>query len=243
MYPFVEFRMPSYALWATIGVICAVTFLFIRAEKFNISFKKMLLYIVSGGIFLLIGSRVFFIIGSIPNLIKDFEPSKLLHYLFHGGIVFYGGMFGFLFGILMLSKKLNDSTDNMLSYFVPAIPLFHIFGRIGCFFSGCCYGIPCNIGFPMAFDPQTIRFPVQLAESTCNICIFLFLVLLENKKSQKNILSIYLLIYAICRFCLEFLRDDSVRGIWGNISTAQIISIAVFIIVVAKYCRTISFKK
>lgn len=37
----------------------------------------------------------------------------------------------------------------------------------------------------------------------------------------------YLVLYAICRFVLEFLRGDSVRGIWFGLSISQWISLGI----------------
>ena len=53
---------------------------------------------------------------------------------------------------------------------------FHMFGRIGCFFAGCCYGKEANWGFALENEPEILRIPIQLIESGC-----IFIILLVNK--------------------------------------------------------------
>ena len=80
----------------------------------------------------------------------------------------------------------------------------------------------------MEFD----RVPVQLIESAFEFLMFIVFVVLEKRNSELYSLSNYLVIYAIFRFVVEFYRGDEVRGIWmGGLSTAQLISVLIVIIV------------
>lgn len=229
MIPYFTFIFSSYTFLAAIGFLCVAIYLFFRMERFNVEFNTLVFYIIIGALFLFLGSRIIFIISCIPMLKNNFSVSQLIHYIFYGGIVFYGGMLGILAAIKICSKIKKQHETEMFNYFTPAIPLFHIWGRMGCFFGGCCYGKPWEWGFPMAADPEIVRIPVQLMESVCNIAIFIILVTYE-KKNQNNsvkLLPIYLKLYAICRFILEFFRGDINRGMWGFLSTSQIISLII----------------
>ncbi|MEE0999167.1 MAG: prolipoprotein diacylglyceryl transferase family protein, partial [Treponemataceae bacterium] len=46
---------------------------------------------------------------------------------------------------------------------------------------------------------------------------------------------LYIVCYSILRFILEFYRGDSVRGLFGGISTSQIISIILFVLAITTY--------
>ena len=64
-----------------------------------------------------------------------------------------------------------------------ASPLFHIFGRLGCFLSGCCFGVESSVGFVyhhcLIEEANGVsRFPVQLVEAFANLFIFLLLFIL-----------------------------------------------------------------
>lgn len=181
----------------------------------------------------------------IPSMETGHIVNDFLHYLLHGGIVFYGGLLGLLLGISILAKIKKDDLKNIYNFAAPAIPLFHMWARIGCLFAGCCYGIPWNWGVIMADSPETVRFPVQIAESICDFIIFGVVMYYEKRlRKDGDNLKVYMLAYAFCRFILEFFRGDEVRGIWGKMSTAQIISIMIILCYFIKsICKEKEFKK
>ena len=177
------------------------------------------------------------VIYIVQNLSLIDSIKKFVEYAIgiFGGAVFYGGLFG---GLLVGYKYLkNRKLDTYIPILIPLIPLFHCFGRIGCFLSGCCFGIQSNIGFTYHYAPNpaangVVRFPVQLIEAILNFFLFVLLTHIQKKGTLKNhILSLYLIIYAFIRFFLEFLRGDLIRGVYLGLSVSQYISIIILIIV------------
>ena len=128
-------------------------------------------------------------------------------------------------------------------------PVFHIFGRLGCFFGGCCYGVECKFGFAAHGNTITdigevTRFPVQLLESFCNLCIaIIILSVLKKQKLSGRVFYLYLIMYATVRFFDEFLRGDEVRGFVFGVSTSQFISVIVFLYALAVLILKNSYKK
>jgi hypothetical protein len=105
----------------------------------------------------------------------------------------------------------------------------HAFGRIGCFWGGCCYGQPYEpfgVIYPYGSRPfekfgAVPVFPVQLVESLFLILLFLVCIFII----KKNLIAPYLTSYGIFRFIIEFCRGDD-RGIIINpaLSPSQYIS-------------------
>lgn len=150
--------------------------------------------------------------------------------LIFGGSIFYGGLFGgFAAAWLYLVRR--KEKKYLVDIVAPAIPLFHFFGRVGCFFGGCCFGIESPVGFRytraiIESANGVTRFPVQLAEAFFNLLIFF--ILAKNRKRpffRGKLIFFYLLFYGTCRFLLEFIRGDEYRGIWFFFSTSQWLSI------------------
>lgn len=227
--PIFDIKLPAYALFATVGLMFAVIFLYFRIERIDLSFKEYLVCLSICTVSALLGSRIMFVLAMIPQI--EITVSNILYYMINGGIVFYGGMLGVLLGVCLFSKIRKKNTKAIMDTIAPAIPLFHFWARIGCLFAGCCYGIPWSWGVIMQDSPDVIRFPVQFVESVCCLLIFIILLYREKKNKWDNNIFVYLIAYGICRFLLEYFRGDTIRGIWSiGMSTAQIVSAIIIII-------------
>ena len=116
------------------------------------------------------------------------------------------------------------------------MPLFHAFGRIGCFLAGCCYGK--KLSTPIVIGTiEFARIPVQIIESMAEFILFIVLFILSKKNRDIDLLRIYLVIYAVIRFADEFLRGDKIRGIYGGVSTAQWISLIILFVYGLEYIK------
>lgn len=226
--------VPAYGLFAILGAFFAMILSYFRVQRLDFSFKRFLLMV---GIIVLgcvLGSKALFILTELPKIIEGFTVQKTLQIIWTSGFVFYGGLLGAIGALRVFARMTHIPFHELSCIVTPAFPLFHAIGRIGCFFAGCCYGIQNSWGVAMANDPDIVRIPVQLFESLTEFTIFLTLLLIE-KRSQKgspNLLCAYLVMYSLCRFFLEFLRGDLIRGIWIlGLSTSQIISILIFAII------------
>jgi phosphatidylglycerol:prolipoprotein diacylglycerol transferase len=220
------------------------------AKRFKYDYSDLILFLLIASIGVVIGSHLLYMIVNYKNVIYVVNNIKKIdtferffnasNYLF-GGSVFYGGLIGGIIVGYVISKK-DTKYLNFLDIGFTSIPLFHFFGRIGCFLGGCCYGIKSKIGFMYTVNPileanGVRRFPVQIAEAIFNIVLFSFLNhLLCHKKMRNKLSYVYLIIYSVGRFFIEFLRGDTYRGIWWSISTSQIISILIILILIIRLC-------
>ncbi|MCL2556335.1 MAG: prolipoprotein diacylglyceryl transferase [Firmicutes bacterium] len=166
------------------------------------------------------------------------------------GITWYGMLIGslsslallhYLANLIFVKKKgkplLENNRRTYLNTAAPSMALAHFWGRIGCFAAGCCYGVVSNflgVVYPNRTHGAYPRFAVQLVEAGILLAIFLVLMLVKNKKVQDNRLFIYLGVYAVARFVLEFFRDDFRGGLFAfmGLSPAQFVSICLIIFVV-----------
>ena len=232
MAPYIHLIIPTYGFMAVLGIITAVSWLYyrsIKVEKYCIDFKDFLWLCLFCGVGCLIGSRLLFVVTQIPELISDFSFMHLIQKVFGGGFVFYGGLLGALAANVIFCKVKKYNLDDVMDFTVPAFALFHAFGRVGCFFAGCCYGFkfenPVIIYDFMLFN----YFPIQLVEVLFEIVMFFIL----KGAPDGSTLKTYLLSYAVFRFVVEFFRGDEARGIWLGISTSQWVSL--FIILSCMY--------
>ena len=121
------------------------------------------------------------------------------------------------------------------------IPFIHAFGRIGCFCAGCCYGRPYEgigaVVFPEhSFALSGVKlFPIQLVEAVCLLIIAMVIFIFQIVKALNYSLDVYLFLYGIVRFVLEYFRYDDARGKLFFLSTSQCISIVMILIAVLHF--------
>lgn len=225
-----------YGLMIAIGLITGISIAILRSKKHGLLKQDVLFASFFGCIGLFIGAKLLYVLIMLPQLIQSFKqlmtaPDLLLAF-FLGGFVFYGGLIGAVLGIYIYCRLFKLSFLPLLDHLIPSIPIIHAFGRLGCFFAGCCYGIPYSGVLSVSFHndlsaPADISlFPVQLTESAINLVAGILLLLYASKQRAGGKLSgIYLLYYAIMRFFLEFLRGDIERGQLLGLSSSQWISL------------------
>lgn len=121
------------------------------------------------------------------------------------GISFYPGLLGFLGAAALAALLLRLPVAGTMNTIAPSVPLLHAFGRVGCWFGGCCYGVPV---YWSLFGRTIPNLPTQLMEAA--FCLGLFFMLQYKVKTHR--VPVYLSTYAVWRFFLEFLRGDEHRG-------------------------------
>ncbi len=164
--------------------------------------------------------------------------------LFQIGGVFYGGLILALLVAVLYMRKQKMNFWQSADILTMGIPIGHAIGRFGCFFAGCCWGKPASAGlhFPFAVtfrNPEAAElvgtplgvplYDTQLIEAGFLIVLFgLMVYFYRSKNFHGRQLAIYLMLYGVLRFFVEFYRGDP-RGSVGMLSTSQLISAAGFI--------------
>ncbi len=239
---------PWYMLAALAGILTSLFFTYFLAKKRGYDEVSVFIALLVGAGTSLIGSHLLYgivnyrlIITAVTNLDKLDSFGTFINWVqeIFGGSVYYGGLItGMIGGWLYLRHAVKGDRAPYVDMCAIALPLFHGFGRIGCFLAGCCYGVESSCGFTYHYSViesanGVSRFPVQLCEAALNFLLFFLLwQLFRRNKARGKLIWLYLLIYPIYRFILEFFRGDTYRGFVGFLSTSQIVSL-IFIVISA----------
>ena len=233
----------------TYGVCMALGFLLCWNIFERISGRKdlsnLLVAMLLSGI---IGSRIAYVIEHWEFINTPWQIIRIDQ----GGLMFYGGLILALtvFLVWCVCRKENPLAvgDNLAT----VIPLGHAFGRIGCFFYGCCYGKRSESAWAVSFPRDSPAWyeqfrageiiygetsslpvlPTQLFEAFALVIFFAILFVLRSRVRDKApgiTTGAYLAGYAVIRFALEYLRGDP-RAAVGPFSISQTISLVMFII-------------
>ncbi len=248
MFPYFELlgkTVGMYAVCAMLGLLLCGFLCAALGKHHGICLEDIVVVFIVTGCGILFGGHLLYGILQIKNMIFYIQGLDSLTFSAiisclasgFGGSVFYGGFLGSLAAVSIYGKR-KGALPIYLDLLAISTPLFHTFGRIGCFLGGCCYGIESPFGFVVHNNPYipeingVSRFPVQLLEAALNLLIFILIFKLYGKERIRGkLILIYMATYAPIRFALEFLRGDSARGGFLIFSTSQWISLLIFPIV------------
>lgn len=234
----------SYGFMIAMGVIAGVSYMAVRGKKeLGLTFdtaNSLFLYIFVAAF---VGGKVFLFFENPSYYVN--EPEKLLT---GRGFVFYGS---FLFAIPTMYwffKRKKLPVYQMLDIMAITTCLVHMFGRIGCFMAGCCYGKPTDSILGTSFtdpacyaDPKNVPLhPTQIYEAGYIFLVGVVLWYLRSKKKfHGQLFLLYLVLYGAGRFVLEYFRGDIARGfvIRNYLSHSQLIALVMVAGVMMIYYR------
>ena len=219
-----------YGIMIAVGILFAFLVLFRYSKKLGLPGKLTDLVYYDGIVSILLGFGFAALFQATYNYIE--HPENGFH--LGEGITFLGGMIGGTVVYLIIWMIFRKKVPGNLYYIMPVIPCMitvgHAFGRIGCFFAGCCYGKPTDsifgVQFPGAYFEQLGKVhPTQLYEAAFLFVLFGVLTWLLLKKKFQYTMTVYLASYGVFRFLIEFLRYDD-RGQLGKLlSPSQTMSL------------------
>ena len=235
-----------FAAWHVLAYLCR------RIERPFDPLGNLVISLMVSGV---VGSRIAYVIEHWHSEFAA-NPMSVIR-VDQGGLMFYGGFIlaaAVFMGWCFFKKEKPLALADLLSV---VIPLGHAFGRIGCFFYGCCYGRQCDSSLSVSFPRGSPAWyeqlnaaqiasaakeslpvlPTQLFEAAANLLLFLALFLFYRRFSRGTT-ALYLIGYAIIRFGMEYLRGDP-RAAVGPFSISQTISLALFAIGSVLLVRTV----
>ena len=228
----------SMVVMIFIGAIAASVLFFLYLNKNGVDRKSFidLMVVIVTTIFAAI---IFAILTeNIYEAIKASINGQIPHWTwamtFYGG--FAGGVVTFVLVYRLYYIKYNPPVMDHILRIVPAcIALGHGFGRIGCFLSGCCYGIETHTCADIYFPIHDHAYlPTQLYEMGFLFLLAAALAFLAFKHITNYTMLIYLGAYATFRFILEFFRGDE-RGQLAGLSPSQYWCILMLLLIVPLY--------
>lgn len=237
-----SFHLATYGVMAALGMILGLTVVFRLARQQGLDPDKMwnlgVLVIFAG----IVGSKLLYIINEWGYTYHGISDIFSLSTMQAGG-VFSGGLVLAIIAAVWYLRRNKISFLRATDVFAPGLALGHALGRVGCFAAGCCYGretsVPWGVIFtdPRARDitgtPLGVRIhPTQLYEMVAELMNFVLLYFLaKRKRFEGEVIGLYLFLYGIERFVIEFFRGDGGRGVLfgGMMSGTQAISIALVV--------------
>lgn len=165
-----------------------------------------------------------------------------------GGFAILGAMVGALCGVLLMVWVYRIETIPFLDLIGAYALLAHGIARIGCFISGCCYGMQwfassCAVVYthPYALAPLHVPlFPAQLVMSAVSLIGFVVCYRLYQMRGRRDglVFGVYMLWESGARFLIDFLRGDR-DVLYGPLGLYQYVAVGIMVCVVYYLTRVV----
>lgn len=189
----------GYGLAVTLGILVGTWISGLAARKKNI--WDVLPWVVIPGI---MGARLYHVI--------DWwwyyrDHLSLVVAVWTGGLGIYGGIGGGILGLWWWCRRQRQKLTDWLDVAAVGLPLGQAIGRWGNYFNQELYGLKTDLPWGIYIEAAGARFhPLFAYESLWNLLVF---SIIWRQRHQPGVFALYLGLYSLGRFGLEWLRLES----------------------------------
>ncbi len=243
LYQGQSFTLVGFGLFVGIGTLLAAlhTIFYLGAYQIipqNFQISQLALYVA------VVAPISGYIMTRILDIKTWLSGEKLfIEYIRTVSFGLWGSLTGGLIMITAFASLNNIPLLALLDAFALGVPLAQAFGRVGCLNYGCCHGKECSSDHQPGvryFDSKTkvLRFnpelrgkrlhPTQVYSVFANAAIYLSILtvsLIWDGRPIGMLVAIYMGLYGIKRFNVEFLRGEFPRVYFSGLTIWQWFSI------------------
>lgn len=233
-----DFPIRAYGLILSLSIILATGVAYFLAKQDG----RWHNYIVDIGIY----SGIAGIVGARLWDVFFFDWAYYSHhlseifYVWQGGMAIQGGIvFGVGAGIIYARRHKIDILA-LADIVAPAIILGQAIGRCANLLNGDAFGAPTGSNFGIIYPETTLAYhtygaqplwPAEVWEGQIDFVIFALLLIFRAFPHAKGqAFSLYIMLYSLARFGLEFLRGDYANPVFLSFTSAQTTSLVAFIL-------------
>lgn len=242
------FTIRFYGIILVIGAVAGTVLAYFEAKRRDqdpeLVWDAMIWALILG----IVGARIWHIFTPEPSLVEVGITTRfyLTHPLdalavWNGGLGIPGGVIGGSLGLWIFARRNKLNFLTWMDIGAPGLALAQAIGRWGNFINQELYGPPTDLPWGIPIDPayrlpeymnETHFHPLFLYESLWNLANMGLLLWLSRRYGERlkpgTLMLVYLIVYPVGRFMLEFIRPNS--PMTGGVQTNQAIMGAVAVV-------------
>lgn len=233
-----DFPIRAYGLILSLSIILATGVAYFLAKQDGRWHNHIVDIGIYSGIAGIVGARlwdVFFFDWAYYS-----HHLSEIFYVWQGGMAIQGGIvFGVGAGIIYARRHKIDILA-LADIVAPAIILGQAIGRCANLLNGDAFGAPTGSNFGIIYPETTLAYhtygaqplwPAEVWEGQIDFVIFALLLIFRAFPHAKGqAFSLYIMLYSLARFGLEFLRGDYATPVFLSFTSAQTTSLVAFIL-------------
>lgn len=233
-----DFPIRAYGLILSLSIILATGVAYFLAKQDGRWHNHIVDIGIYSGIAGIVGARlwdVFFFDWAYYS-----HHLSEIFYVWQGGMAIQGGIvFGVGAGFIYARRHKIDILA-LADIVAPAIILGQAIGRCANLLNGDAFGAPTGSNFGIIYPETTLAYhtygaqplwPAEVWEGQIDFVIFALLLIFRAFPHAKGqAFSLYIMLYSLARFGLEFLRGDYATPVFLSFTSAQTTSLVAFIL-------------
>lgn len=233
-----DFPIRAYGLILSLSIILATGVAYFLAKQDGRWHNHIVDIGIYSGIAGIVGARlwdVFFFDWAYYS-----HHLSEIFYVWQGGMAIQGGIvFGVGAGIIYARRHKIDILA-LADIVAPAIILGQAIGRCANLLNGDAFGAPTGGNFGIIYPETTLAYhtygaqplwPAEVWEGQIDFVLFALLLIFRAFPHAKGqAFSLYIMLYSLARFGLEFLRGDYATPVFLSFTSAQTTSLVAFIL-------------
>ncbi len=228
-------RLQFYGLIIAIAALVGYWLMLRRKETYEVESNDVdtlfFIVLVTG----FIGARVYHVLSELGYYLANLDQ---LFAVWNGGLSIFGAALGGMLGLLVYNQVTKKySLIQLLDWMVPGLAVGQLIGRFGNFVNYEIYGTPTEVPWKMyvpsefrlpPFEPYLYFHPLFLYEAAGSAVILVLLLRLKLPKGYLFLLWLFL--YNMMRFFLEFLRVGSIT--YGTVRVNAVVSLVLVVLAI-----------
>ena len=184
-----------------------------EARRLHLDEDKVVSVILVALVAGVLGARMLYVLEHVSEFRREWGSVLAL---WQGGLTLYGGLVAGVFAGLVMARRLGLPIWVTADALAPSLAIGGVFGRVGCFMNGCCYGRPTRLPWGVTFPADSFAgldfgnakiHPSQLYFALAGLVLFGIVWFVRKRMSPPGTLFWFsLLLYAAVRIPLDLTR-------------------------------------
>jgi phosphatidylglycerol:prolipoprotein diacylglycerol transferase len=222
-------HLRSYGLLMALAFVVG-TFLGLReARRLGLDEDKVVNVILVTLVASVLGARLLYVLEHLAEFRREWTSALAL---WQGGLTLYGGIVAGTFAGLLAARRMGLPVWVVADALTPALALGTVFGRVGCFLNGCCYGQPTSRPWGVVFPRDSFAYlefgdrpvhPSQLYNALAGLLLFAVFQLLRKRMRVPGVLFwSFVAAFALVRIPLDLTRAYEVNAVLLRVGAVEV---------------------
>ncbi len=228
----------SYGAMMALAFLVGTTLGLREAKRLGLDEDALVNVILVTLVASILGARALYVMEHLQQFRREWGSVVAL---WQGGLTLYGGIVAGTFAGLVMARRLGLPRWVVADALAPSLALGTMFGRIGCFLNGCCYGHPTTLPWGVRFPRESFAFlefgdtpvhPSQLYNAAVGLVLFLVLWFGRKRFRVPGVLFwTFIVAFALARIGIDLTRNYEIESVlvhssWFDLTESQVTSLA-----------------